>query len=199
MQRRIEALLDEADAAVTASNWTEVGEKARAALVIDATNADAMTFLGMAEANHAAAALPSSSVVEEAAQPRQAAQVQVPASFASGRYKVLRLLGQGGRKKVYLARDERLGREVAFAVVSGESLSAADREWFLREAQAMARLGSSPHLVSIFKEPSPRSASSWTPSVAAAQVEGAGQEGGGGLQCVLTQASFGELDHVLIT
>ena len=51
MQRRIEALLDEADAAVTASNWTEVAEKARAALVIDADNADAVTFLKMAEAN----------------------------------------------------------------------------------------------------------------------------------------------------
>ena len=35
MQRRIDALLDEADAAVAARRWDEVAEKARAVLAID--------------------------------------------------------------------------------------------------------------------------------------------------------------------
>jgi eukaryotic-like serine/threonine-protein kinase len=74
----------------------------------------------------------------------------LPVSFVSGRYRVLRLLGRGGRKKVYLARDERLGREVAFAVIAAEGLSPGEKERALREAQVMARLGSDPHLVSIF-------------------------------------------------
>src|SRR5947209_3195565 len=72
MRRRLEALLDEADAAVTLGNWQSVAEKARAALAIEADNGDALTFLKMAEANFggtaaavsAPTALPLAPVIE---------------------------------------------------------------------------------------------------------------------------------------
>ena len=43
IQRRIDALLDEADAAVSASDWASVAAKARAVLAIDEANEDART------------------------------------------------------------------------------------------------------------------------------------------------------------
>src|SRR3990172_5518037 len=39
----------------------------------------------------------------------------LPASFAAGRYQVRRFLGEGGRKRVYLAHDSKLDRDVAIA------------------------------------------------------------------------------------
>jgi hypothetical protein len=38
-----------------------------------------------------------------------------PTSFADGRYQVKKLLREGGKKKVYLAHDTLLDRDVAFA------------------------------------------------------------------------------------
>lgn len=61
----------------------------------------------------------------------------LPASFVAGRYRVVRLLGKGWAE-ADLARDEWLGREVAFAVNPAEGLSAAERARSLREPQAMA-------------------------------------------------------------
>ena len=40
-----------------------------------------------------------------------------PSSFANGRYEVKQFLGEGGKKKVYLAQDTLLDREVAFALI----------------------------------------------------------------------------------
>ncbi len=42
-----------------------------------------------------------------------AAPAAAPSSFASGRYRVKRLIGEGAKKRVYLARDQRLDRDVA--------------------------------------------------------------------------------------
>src|SRR3990170_8571228 len=40
----------------------------------------------------------------------------LPVSFADGRYTVQRFLGEGGRKRVYLAHDSKLDRDVAVAI-----------------------------------------------------------------------------------
>ena len=48
---------------------------------------------------------------------------QEPSSFANGRYEVKRFLGEGGKKKVYLAQDTLLDRDVAFALIKTEGLS----------------------------------------------------------------------------
>ena len=74
----------------------------------------------------------------------------LPPSFGSGRYQVQRLLGEGGRKRVYLARDLLLDRDVAVALLKLDGLDEIARTRLQREAQAMGRLGTHPHLVTVF-------------------------------------------------
>jgi len=73
-----------------------------------------------------------------------------PTSFANGRYTVSRFLGEGGNKKVYLAQDTLLDRDVAFALIKTVGLDDVARTRISREAQAMGRLGSHPHIVTVF-------------------------------------------------
>ena len=73
-----------------------------------------------------------------------------PTAFANGRYQVTKFLGEGGKKKVYLAHDTLLDREVAFALIKTEGLDDTSRTRITREAQAMGRLGSHPHIVTVF-------------------------------------------------
>jgi len=74
----------------------------------------------------------------------------VPTSFAGGRYQVKKFLGEGGKKKVYLAHDTLLDRDVAFALLKTEKLDDTARARIKREAQAMGRLGDHPHIVTVF-------------------------------------------------
>jgi len=60
------------------------------------------------------------------------------------------MLGEGARKRVFLARDERLDRDVAVAVIKTEGLDEAGRHRIDREARAMARLGDHPNIVTVF-------------------------------------------------
>ena len=67
-----------------------------------------------------------------------------------GRYVVERILGSGGMGVVYLARDERLGRQVAMKLVHGQiarDVKFSDR--FQREGQTLALL-SHPHIVGMY-------------------------------------------------
>ena len=74
----------------------------------------------------------------------------VPTAFAAGRYIVKRFLGEGGKKKVYLAHDTLLDRDVAFALIKTEGLDAVGRDRIHREAQAMGRLGAHPNIVTVY-------------------------------------------------
>ena len=53
-----------------------------------------------------------------------APQPTIPDTFVSGRYQVRRFLGEGAKKRVYLARDTRLDRDVAIGVIKSEGLDA---------------------------------------------------------------------------
>jgi tetratricopeptide (TPR) repeat protein len=59
------------------------------------------------------------------------------------------LLGQGGQKQVYLARDTRLDREVVIALLKTDQLQPKGVARLQREAQAMARLGDHPNIVTV--------------------------------------------------
>ena len=101
-------------------------------------------------ANLIEAALPVTDTppsAQTAATPPPSAQ---PTSFANGRYQVKRFLGEGGKKKVYLAHDTTLDREVAFALIKTDGLDETSRTRIQREAQAMGRLGSHSHIVTVF-------------------------------------------------
>ena len=77
-----------------------------------------------------------SSVPVPTAAPFQAsstAAASQPSSFANGRYQVKQFLGEGGKKRVYLARDTLLDREVAFALIKTEGLDEAGRIRIQRE------------------------------------------------------------------
>ncbi|HEX6315793.1 MAG TPA: hypothetical protein VFZ73_13075, partial [Gemmatimonadaceae bacterium] len=66
------------------------------------------------------------------------------------RYQLVRLLGQGGMGQVFLARDDRLQRDVAIKVLLGESpLDANARALLAHEARAVARIGH-PGVVDVF-------------------------------------------------
>ena len=58
--------------------------------------------------------------------------------LVAGKYRVVRAIGQGGMGVVYLARDERLERDVALKL--GRALSAGALARVEREARALARL-----------------------------------------------------------
>jgi serine/threonine protein kinase len=92
---------------------------------------------------------------EPAARPAAAAgavapSITPPTSFASGRYRIQRFLGEGAKKRVYLATDTRLSREVALAVIKTEGLDDEGRIRVRREAEAMGRLGDHPNIVTVY-------------------------------------------------
>ena len=145
IQRRIDALLDEADGAFAARDWARLANLADDVLKLDQENADARVFVEAAAKGLAAVPGPAGGTSEPATAPAPA----LPSSFAAGRYAVRRFLGEGGRKRVYLAHDSRLDREVAFCSIRAEGLDLTGRQRVLREAQSVARLGQHPNLVTV--------------------------------------------------
>jgi class 3 adenylate cyclase len=86
---------------------------------------------------------------EPAAAPAAPAEA-TPKAFAAGRYRIVRFVGEGAKKRVYQAYDERLDRDVALALIKSEGLDEAGRMRIRREAQAMARLGDHPNIVTVY-------------------------------------------------
>ena len=71
------------------------------------------------------------------------------ATVFAGRYRVIRRLGAGGTAAVFLARDERLGREVALKRLHGAEVTAETAQRLQREARIMASLRH-PNLVTVY-------------------------------------------------
>ncbi len=107
-------------------NWDSVRDCAQAVLGLDPQNNDALAFLASVDRvlqNH-----PDSKTQEISAQADPISlPTDQPTSFANGRYQVKRFLGEGGKKKVYLAHDTWLNREVAFALIKSEGLDDTSR------------------------------------------------------------------------
>src|SRR3990172_9302730 len=159
IQRQIDRLLDEADEAAARRDWATARERVEHVLTFDPENVDARAFLVAAErglsASTEASARPRAGgegpdVIAQAEPQPPPAAPSIPTSFASGRYAVKRFLGEGGKKRVYLAHDTLLDRDVAFALIKTDGLDEAGRERIRREAQAMGRL-TSPHIVTVFE------------------------------------------------
>jgi len=72
-----------------------------------------------------------------------------PMPATIGGHRILRLLGDGGMGRVWLAHDDRLDRDVAIKVMLPETArDTANRERFLRESRAVAQIDH-PHVVPI--------------------------------------------------
>jgi len=147
VQRQIDRLLDATEAALVERDWERVRALAGDVLRLDPDNRDARSFLDACERGDGGAepivAPRSTAVTGPSASP-------LPTSFAGGRYSVRAFLGEGAKKRVYLAHDGRLDRDVAFALIKTGGLDADGLVRVRREAQAMGRLGDHPHIVTIF-------------------------------------------------
>ncbi len=76
------------------------------------------------------------------------AQLSSGEMFA-GRYVIDRVLGEGDRKRTYLANDTKLDRLVALSLVKPDAVL-ADPEGTEREAKVLGRIGSHPNIVSLY-------------------------------------------------
>jgi serine/threonine protein kinase len=88
----------------------------------------------------------SDTIIAPAVEPRDR---RLPESIGGTRYTVLKLLGEGGSKVVYLAHDNRLDRDVAVAMRRIEGLDKAGQTRVMNEAQMMGRLGDHPNIVTV--------------------------------------------------
>ena len=146
LQRQVDRLLDQAEEAIGGRDWEAVREHADAVLGIDPENREAQAYLAAAARAVGRVVAPSVRTPERADIPGE----PLPTSFCDGRYEVKRFLGEGGKKRVYLAHDTKLDRDVAFALIKTEGLDEEGLLRIRREAQAMGRLGDHPHIVPVF-------------------------------------------------
>src|SRR3954470_4300224 len=89
------------------------------------------------------------SAAPAAAEPRSEALPDAAPAEIAGRYRVLRFLGQGGRKRVYLSDDTVTGTEVAVALFDTQGVGASIQARARREAEAMRKLGDHPQVVTV--------------------------------------------------
>ena len=149
IKRRIKRLLDQVEGAADAEDWRTVQRLSLQVLDMDEDNVDAQTFSRMAERSLGAAPPPAAPTSPCATLTPELAMA-TPTSFSDGRYEVKRFVGEDGKKMVYLAHDNLLDRDVAFALIKTEGLDIIGLTRINREAQAMGRLGSHPHIVTVF-------------------------------------------------
>lgn len=74
-----------------------------------------------------------------------------PGDVFAGRYRIVKELGHGDRKRTYLAEDTELGRQVALALVKPES-AREDPEGTAREARTLAQAGNHDNIVTLYDQ-----------------------------------------------
>src|SRR5437899_1784510 len=144
VQRQIDRLLDQAEAAIERGDWALVRDRAGAVLRLDAGNEDALAYLAASDDPGRDDSLPNP---QSEIATRQSAG---PSTFCDGRYEVKKFLGEGGKKRVYLCHDAKLDRDVAFALIKTDGLNAESEARIRREAQAMGKLGDHRHIVPVY-------------------------------------------------
>ncbi len=72
-----------------------------------------------------------------------------PGEVFAGRYVIQRVLGEGNRKRTYLANDTKMDRPVALSFVKPDAVL-ADPEGTEREAKVLGRIGSHDNIVSLY-------------------------------------------------
>ncbi len=150
VQRQIERLLDEAESAIERGDWSRALELSESVLRLDPENADARSYLEAAQREAPAGSQSSTPSRPTATASTAPSAPPLPSSFAGGRYDVRAFLGEGAKKRVYLAHDTKLDRDVAFALIKTDGLDADGLVRVRREAQAMGRLGDHPSIATIF-------------------------------------------------
>jgi len=73
-----------------------------------------------------------------------------PGDIFADRYQVQRLIGEGDRKRTYLARDSRMDRVVALSLVKPEA-AASDPQGTYREVRMLGSVGTHDNIVSVFE------------------------------------------------
>lgn len=73
----------------------------------------------------------------------------VPSELFAERYEIQRGLGEGDRKRTYLARDAKMDRIVALSVVKPDAML-SDPQGTEREAKVLGRIGSHDNIVSLY-------------------------------------------------
>ena len=118
---RIDRFLDEAEQAVARYDWEAVREAAQAVLAFDPDNSDALDLLTWAQrAISGSAPPPTGQPTISIPTTTPTAITDQPTSFANSRYQVQRFLGEGGKRKVYLAHDSILDRDAeVMALIDG--------------------------------------------------------------------------------
>ena len=127
VQRRIDSRLDNAEQAIESNDWEVVLERVRSVLALEPDNADAVFYRdAAARASNGIvtgdAGTGEAGITADVVAAEPATGADMPTSFADGRYEISKLLGEGGKKKVYLAHDTVLDRDVAFALIKMDGL-----------------------------------------------------------------------------
>ena len=89
------------------------------------------------------------SLAGDARPPAPATAAKQAESFGNGRYRITRLLGEGGQKSVFLGSDAALERDIVISVLKPTKLGNANFALLRREAMAMAQFGAHPHIVTV--------------------------------------------------
>ncbi len=150
VQRQVVRLLGELEQAVISRQWEVVRDTSNDVLALEPNNVDAQAFLAAASRALGEDGFQQSPGGSASTSSATADHFDVSGGVINGRYALGRMIGEGARKKVYEARDSLLDRDVAVAIVKIETLDAVSRQRITLEAQAMGRLGSHPHVVTVF-------------------------------------------------
>jgi Protein kinase domain len=112
------------------------------------TGVDALAFLPRYHAPQGVTMAASKESAPTAASAAVELEFPAGATFA-GRYRIIRLLGQGDRKRTYLAEDALLGRKVALALIKPDSAE-ADPAGTSREVHTLSQVGSHDNIVTLY-------------------------------------------------